>query len=105
MIVYNGKTISEYEAEADNAEQLINRLGELLKIGDELKYGEALYKTGTPDGKKWAKQLYDETVEHIGKEVLSTYSVNGEFLKEKLSPDMISGNFESVIEKWMVENV
>jgi len=86
--IYNDKTISEYEAEADNAEQLINRLGELLKIGDELKYGEALYKTGTPDGKKWAKQLYDETVERIGKDVLSTYIVDGEFLKDKLEGDI-----------------
>ena len=92
--VYNGKTISEYEAEADNAEQLINRLGELLKIGDELKYGEALYKTGTPDGKKWAKQLYDETVERIGKDVLSTYIVNGEFLKEKLESDIAAYDAE-----------
>lgn len=86
--VYNGKTISEYEAEADNAELLSNRLGELLKIGDELKYGESLYKTGTPDGKKWAKQLYDETVERIGKDVLSTYIVDGEFLKDKLEADI-----------------
>lgn len=86
--VYNGKTISEYEAEADNAEQLINRLGELLKIGDELKYGEALYKTGNPNGIKWAKQLYDETVERIGKDVLSTYIVDGEFLKDKLEADI-----------------
>jgi len=88
QFVYNGKTISEYEAEADNAELLINRLGELLKIGDELKYGEALYKTGNPNGIKWAKQLYDETVERIGKDVLSTYIVDGEFLKDKLEADI-----------------
>lgn len=90
--VYNGKTISEYEAEVDNAELLIDRLGELLKIGDELKYGEALYKTGTPDGKKWAKQLYDETVERIGKDVLSIYIVDGEFLKDKLEADIAAYN-------------
>ena len=86
--VYNGKTISEYEAAVDDAKLLIDRLGELLKAGDELKYGETLYKTGTPNGKKWAKQLYDETVERIGKDVLSTYIVDGEFLKEKLESDI-----------------
>lgn len=92
--VYKGKTISEYEAALEDARLLINRLGELLKAGDELKYGEALYKTGTPDGKKWAKQLYDETVERIGKDVLSTYIVNGEFLKEKLESDIAAYDAE-----------
>ena len=92
--VYNGKTISEYEAAVDDAKLLIDRLGELLKAGDELKYGEALYKTGTPDGKKWAKQLYDETVERIGKDVLSTYIVDGEFLKEKLESDIAAYDAE-----------
>lgn len=98
--VYNGKTISEYEAEADEAEQLIGRLGELLKIGDELKYGEALYKTGTPDGKKWAKQLYDETVERIGKDVLSTYIVDGEFLKDKLEADIATYHADTSRNVW-----
>ena len=92
--VYNGKTISEYEAAVDDAKLLIDRLGELLKAGDELKYGEALYKTGTPNGKKWAKQLYDETVERIGKDVLSTYIVDGEFLKEKLESDIAAYDAE-----------
>lgn len=92
--VYKGKTISEYEAVLDDARLLIGRLGELLKAGDELKYGEALYKTGTPDGKKWAKQLYDETVERIGKDVLSKYIVDGEFLKEKLESDIAAYDAE-----------
>lgn len=86
--VYNGKSIAEYNAEADNEHLYYNKLGELLKTGDTLKYGEALYKTGTPTGEKWAKQLYDETVERIGKDVLAKYIVDGEFLKEKLESDI-----------------
>lgn len=86
--IHNGKTIAELKAEADNERLLYSRLWELLKIGDELKYGETLYKTGTPDGIKWAKQLYDETVERIGKDVLAKYIVDGEFLKEKLETDI-----------------
>ena len=86
--VYKGKTVAEYDAEADRKSLISDSLGLLLKVGDELKYGEALYKTGTPDGTKWAKQLYEETVENIGAEILATYIVNGEFLKDKLEYDM-----------------
>ena len=98
--VYNGKTISEYEAAVDDAKLLIDRLWELLKAGDELKYGEALYKTGTPDGKKWAKQLYDETVERIGKDVLSKYIVDGEFLKDKLEADIATYHADTSRNVW-----
>ena len=98
--VYKGKTISEYEAALDDARLLIGRLGELLKAGDELKYGEALYKTGTPDGKKWAKQLYDETVERIGKDVLSKYIVDGEFLKDKLEADIATYHADTSRNVW-----
>lgn len=98
--VYNGKTISEYEAAVDDAKLLIDRLGELLKAGDELKYGEALYKTGTPNGKKWAKQLYDETVERIGKDVLSKYIVDGEFLKDNLEADIATYHADTSRNVW-----
>lgn len=87
--VYNGKSLAEYEADADYEHLLYGRLGTLLKIGDSLKYGEALYTTGGPNGEKWAKELYDETVETIGKDVLAKYIVNGEFLKEKLEADIV----------------
>ncbi len=86
--VYKGKTVAEYDAEAIRKNLISDSLGLLMKVGDELKYGEALYKTGTPDGTKWAKQLYEETVDNIGKEILATYIVNGEFLKDKLESDM-----------------
>ncbi len=86
--IYNGKSLAEYDAETDNERLFYNNLGALLKLGDSLKYGEALYKTGTPSGEKWAKQLYDETVESIGKDVLAKYIVDGEFLKEKLEADI-----------------
>lgn len=92
--IYNGKSLAEYSAEVDKEHLLYNRFGELLKVGDELKYGEALYKTGTPDGKKWAKELYDETVERIGEDLLTKYIVNGEFLKEKLESDIAAYDAE-----------
>ena len=92
--IYEGKSLAEYSAEVDKEHLLDNRLGELLKVGDELKYGEALYKTGTPDGKKWAKELYDETVERIGKDLLAKYIVNGEFLKDKLESDIVEDNIQ-----------
>lgn len=86
--VYNGKTIAEYASEADDERLLLGKLGGLLKLGDSLKYGDALYKTGTPTGEKWTKELYDETVEDIGKDIIAKYIVDGEFLVEKLEADI-----------------
>ena len=86
--VYNGKSLAEYALEADAERLLGGKLGQLLKLGDSLKYGDALYKTGTPTGEKWSKELYDETVETIGKDLIAKYIVDGEFLVEKLEADI-----------------
>ncbi len=92
QFVYNGKTLAEYAAEADQEELRHGKLGLLLKLGDSLKYGDALYKTGTPAGEKWAKEYYEETVEKIGKDLIAQYIVDGAFLKEKLEADLANGN-------------
>lgn len=86
--VYNGKSLAEYALETDAERLLCGKLGQLLKVGHSLKYGEALYKTGTPTGEKWAKELYDKTVETIGKDIIAKYIVDGEFLVEKLESDI-----------------
>jgi hypothetical protein len=86
--VYNGKSLAQYALEADAERLLGGKLGQLLKLGDSLKYGDALYKTGTPTGEKWSKELYDETVETIGKDLIATYIVDGDFLVEKLEADI-----------------
>lgn len=93
--VYNGKSIAAYAAEADNERLRCDKLGQLLKLGDSLKYGEALYKTGTPTGENWTKELYEETVETtIGRDLIAKYIVDGELLKEKLESD-IANYYES----------
>ena len=86
--VYNGKSLAQYALEADAERLLGGKLGQLLKLGDSLKYGDALYKTGTPTGEKWSKELYDETVETVGKDLITKYIVDGEFLVEKLEADI-----------------
>lgn len=68
--------------------QLYDKLGQLLKQGDLLKYGEALYTTGTPDGEKWTKEFYEQRVEVFGKDLLSKYIVDGEFLRKSVESDM-----------------
>ena len=90
--VWEGKTLQEYSDAFDEERSLFNKLRSLIKIGDELKYGEALL-TGTPDGHKWAKELYEETMAYYGEEILSKYIVDGEFLRDKLEEDIekISG--------------
>ena len=60
----------------------------MLKEGEYLQYGENLYQTGTSNGEKWSKELYDETVEFYGKEFLARYIVNGEFLRDKVNSDI-----------------
>lgn len=85
--VWNGKSLKEYSDAFDTERSLLNKLGSLAKMGDMLKYGEILL-TGTPDGEKWSKDLYEKTVEYYGEELLSKYIVNGEFLKDKLEADI-----------------
>ena len=62
-------------------------LKRLIEYGDELKYGEALCTTGTPEGITWTKELYDDTVSFIGKELIDEYIIDGEFLKDRAERD------------------
>lgn len=84
--VYNGRTVKEYTN--DTMGEDITRLENLIYRGDLLKYGEELYVSGTPDGVKWPKEVYDDDVEYFGEELLSKYIVEGEFLKEQVQADL-----------------
>jgi len=87
--VYNGRTLKEYTN--DTMGEDITRMENLLNSiygGDQLKYGEEIYISGTPDGTKWTKDIYDLTIERYGEELLSKYIVDGEFLKEQLRADL-----------------
>ena len=66
---------------------LFEKYGQIVKDGDKLKYGEALYTTGTPDGEKWDKDFYYQRVSFYGEEFLAKYIVNGEFLIDKVLAD------------------
>jgi len=85
---YNGKALAEYYTEMCNERNLSEILAQLLKEGDSLKYGEALYKTGTPTGEKWAQSLYEERIAYYGDTILGRYIVNGEFLSGKVEQDI-----------------
>ncbi len=85
--VYNGKTIQQYHNEWDEYTALYEKYGQILKEGDKLKYGEALYTTGAPDGEKWDKDWYDIRVRFYGEDFLAKYIVNGEFLRDKVLAD------------------
>ena len=84
----NGKTIAEYSEDVSSNKLLDEKLHQILKDGDELKYGELLYTTGTPDGEKWAKELYEQRVGFYGEKFLAKYIVNGEFLIDKVEEDI-----------------
>ena len=85
--VYNGKTVAQIRQEKEDKYVLIEKLAQLLKDGDVLKYGDLVYTTGTPEGEKWAKKLYDEQIEYYGEELLSKYIVDGEFNKAQVEED------------------
>ena len=86
--IFNTKTREQFLDEDYAWTEKVRCMEMLTKMGDELKYGEALYLTGTPDGVKWAKEYYDRTVSEIGEELLSKYIVDGEFLKDELICDI-----------------
>lgn len=86
--LYQGKTLADYAAAAGYEQSLPEKLRMLLKVGDSLKYGEALYNGGTPDGERWIEELYQETVAFYGEELLEKYIVNGEFLADQVRADI-----------------
>ena len=89
QFAYNGKTIADYEADAyDEQRGLPDKLQQLLKEGEILKYGEALYTTGTPDGEIWARDLYESKIAYYGMELLSKYIENGDFLSDQVAADL-----------------
>lgn len=86
--VYKGKTIEEYREAYDQERWLFRLLTQFVKEGEDLKYGEALYTTGGPDGVIWAREFYEERVELYGEELLSKYIVDGEFLKAEVEAEI-----------------
>lgn len=92
---YNGKTIAEYREEVSDNNLLNEKLHQILLDGDKLKYGEILYTTGTPEGAKWSKELYEQKSEFYGEEFLAKYIVNGEFLKNQVEADIADFSTEA----------
>lgn len=86
---YQGKKYSQYSMEYSQNKLLLKKQEELLEDGELLKYGDALYATGTPDGIKWPEKRYNEALEYYG-DLLDTYIVDGEFLRDKLQGDGVA---------------
>ena len=86
---YQGKKYSQYSMEYSQSKLLLKKQEELLEDGELLKYGDALYTTGTPNGIKWPEKRYNEALEYYG-DLLDIYIVNGEFLRDKLQGDGVA---------------
>lgn len=84
---YKGTTLIQLRAERDELNLLSNKLIDFHKEGEWLKYGELLYTTGTPDGEKWAKSLYDERVTFYGEAFIEKYIVDGNVQTDLLNED------------------
>ena len=80
--------MAEYLEEISYSNLLNEKLHQILLDGDKLKYGEILYTTGTPNGIRWSKELYEQKREFYGEKFLAKYIVNGEFLKDLVEADI-----------------
>lgn len=96
---YEGKTLSEWAVASEDARFTLQKMHELLKQGEELKLGTALYETGLSDGTKWDRRLYEDKVAYYG-ELLDKYIVNGEFLRDELQKDMNDFVVSDAVDKY-----
>lgn len=87
---YNGKTVAQIQTEIHDLLKLASDLEQFHKDGEYLKYGELLYTTGTPDGEKWTKELYENMIAKYDEEFISKYLINEEVQHEKLTEDTSS---------------
>lgn len=87
--VYRELTYLEWKNDLNEQMVLSNKLVSLLKDGEYLKHGEALYREGV-NGERWSKELYEATREHYGEELLSRYIVNGELLTNEINVQIAS---------------
>ena len=87
---YNGTTYGKLRAEQEDLHALREKFVDFPKMSEWLKYGELLYTTGTPDGEKWTKELYDETVAYYGEDFIAKYIVDGKLAFELLNEDLLA---------------
>lgn len=87
---YKGTTYGQLRAEQDDLHALREKYVDFPKMSEWLKYGELLYTTGTPDGEKWTKELYDNTVAYYGEDFIAKYIVDGELAFDLLNDDLLA---------------
>jgi hypothetical protein len=96
---YGGKTLSEYNTAYIELGSELKKLNELTVDGEYLKYGEALYKDGAPDGTKWTREVYEKTVAYYG-DLIDKYIIDSALLKNELLGEIKSvENRRAEIEK------
>lgn len=76
---HDGSTYSKLQSELRLCWNKMFALNELYQMRDLLKYGEALYTTGTPDGVKWTEDQYRYTLTYVGADAVEKYFVDGQF--------------------------
>ena len=76
---HDGSTYNKLQSELRLCWNKIFALNELYQMRDLLKYGEALYTTGTPDGVKWTEDQYRYTIAYVGANAVEKYFVDGQF--------------------------
>ena len=86
--VFEGKTIGEYYLEMAEERNLPEKLAQLLKEGEDLRFGDKLWQEGNAEGIKWYKEFYDERVAFYGEALLEKYIADGQFLQDQVQTDL-----------------
>ena len=95
---YQGKKYEDYQQEYEELMSLADKLEAIVKEGEYLKYGVALYIEGAPDGTKWSEEYYNERLEFYGSELIDKYIKDGEFMHTDVEQD-ITLNEENISKK------
>lgn len=95
---YQGKKYEDYQQEYEELVSLADKLEAIVKEGEYLKYGVALYIEGAPDGTKWSEEYYNKRLEFYGSELIDKYIKDGEFMHTDVEQD-IALNEENISKK------
>lgn len=95
---YQGKKYEDYQQEYEELVSLADKLEAIVKEGEYLKYGAALYIEGAPDGTRWSEEYYNERLEFYGSELIDKYIKAGEFKHTDVEQDIVL-NEENISKK------
>ncbi len=85
--IFEGRTLGEYYMEMCEERNLPEKLAQLLKEGDELRFGDKLWQEGNAEGIKWYREFYEQRVQWYGESFLAKYIADEMFYADLAEED------------------